>query len=89
MPHDTLTGLDQPLTPGVLFSPRVDTVVFGPGLLEAIPEFVVLLLSNRRDRNRDGISARANYVWAKRAADSFKPLSGTDRAAIVAFLESL
>ena len=62
-PSYTLTGLYQPLPGGVLFSPRVAPAVFGLGLLEAVPEAVVLSRADGSDRNRDGISGRANMVW--------------------------
>ena len=43
--------------------PRVAPVVFGLGLLEAVPEGDVLARADPSDRNRDGISGRANHVW--------------------------
>jgi CxxC motif-containing protein (DUF1111 family) len=63
VPTYTLTGVYRPLPAGVLFSPRTAPVVFGLGLLEAVPEWQVLSLADPRDRNRDGISGRPNYVW--------------------------
>ena len=38
VPQYTLTGDYLPLPAGFLFSPRVAPVVFGLGLLEAVPE---------------------------------------------------
>ena len=61
MPRYTLTG--SLLPGGVLFSPRVAPVVFGLGLLEAVPDWSVLAMADPRDRNRDGVSGRANIVW--------------------------
>lgn len=63
VPSYTLSGLYAPLPAGVLFSPRVAPAVFGLGLLEAVPEWVVMARADPRDRNRDGISGMPNYVW--------------------------
>jgi CxxC motif-containing protein (DUF1111 family) len=62
-PSYDLAGIYAPLPAGVLISPRVAPVVFGLGLLEAVPELQILALSDARDRDRDGISGRPNYVW--------------------------
>ena len=53
----------QPLPDDVEISPRVAPVVFGLGLLEAIPEATILALADEDDQNGDGISGKANYVW--------------------------
>ena len=53
----------QPLPDDVEISPRVAPVVFGLGLLEAIPEATILALADEDDRDGDGISGKANYVW--------------------------
>lgn len=63
VPRYTLTGGYQALPAGVLFSPRAAPAVFGLGLLEAVPEEEVRASADPRDRNRDGISGRPNYVW--------------------------
>ena len=63
VPTYTLTGVYRPLPAGVLFSPRAAPVVFGLGLLEAVPEREIVSGADPRDRNRDGISGRPNYVW--------------------------
>ncbi len=63
VPTYTLTGVYAQLPAGVLFSPRAAPAVFGLGLLEAVPEWQVLARADPRDRNRDGISGRPNYVW--------------------------
>jgi CxxC motif-containing protein (DUF1111 family) len=63
VPRYALSGMYIPLPAGVLFSPRVAPAVFGLGLLEAVPEGDILSRADPRDRNRDGISGRANYVW--------------------------
>ena len=51
-----------PLHPDVMVSPRVAPVTIGMGLLEAIPEEIILALSDPEDANEDGISGRPNYV---------------------------
>ncbi len=48
---------------GMMISPRVAPPVFGLGLLEAVPEGVILAAADEADRNGDGISGRPNYVW--------------------------
>ena len=53
----------QPLPDDVEISPRVAPVVFGLGLLEAIPEATILALADEDDQDGDGISGKANYVW--------------------------
>jgi CxxC motif-containing protein (DUF1111 family) len=62
-PHYTLTGLYPGLPAIFLFSPRVAPVVFGLGLLEAVPDIFLLARSDPRDFNRDGISGRVNIVY--------------------------
>jgi CxxC motif-containing protein (DUF1111 family) len=62
-PHYTLTGLSPGLPPNYLFSPRVAPVVFGLGLLEAVPDLAIQSRSDPRDANRDGISGRVNMVY--------------------------
>jgi CxxC motif-containing protein (DUF1111 family) len=44
-------------------SPRIASPVFGLGLLEAVPEATIVGFADPDDRNRDGISGKANYVW--------------------------
>ncbi len=63
VPHYTLTGVYTSLPGDLLFSPRVAPMNFGLGLLEAIPEADIVSRADPRDRNRDGISGRANSVW--------------------------
>jgi CxxC motif-containing protein (DUF1111 family) len=62
-PQYDLQGLYAPLPPGVLISPRTAPVVFGLGLLEAVPESQIYALSDPRDRDRDGVSGRVNVVY--------------------------
>ena len=56
-----------PLPAGLQISPRVAPAVFGVGLLEAVPERTVLANADPGDRDRDGISGRANRVADARA----------------------
>jgi CxxC motif-containing protein (DUF1111 family) len=44
-------------------SPRVAPPVFGRGLLEAVPDDVLLALADPNDGDGDGISGKANLVW--------------------------
>ncbi len=53
----------QPLPDDVEISPRVAPVVFGLGLLEAVPESTILALADEDDQDDDGISGKPNYVW--------------------------
>ncbi|MDA0367352.1 MAG: thiol oxidoreductase [Proteobacteria bacterium] len=57
-PPDGLTSDDA-----ILMSPRVAPAVFGLGLLEAIAESDIVARADPDDRDRDGISGRANRVW--------------------------
>jgi CxxC motif-containing protein (DUF1111 family) len=52
-----------PLHPEVLISPRVAPQMIGMGLLEAIPEPVILSAGDPTDEDQDGISGRPNWVW--------------------------
>jgi CxxC motif-containing protein (DUF1111 family) len=63
VPQFTVSGLYQALPSNTLISPRVAPVVFGLGLLEAVRLTDILALADPRDRNRDGVSGRPNYVW--------------------------
>ena len=62
-PDYTLTETYRPLPDDVEVSPRVAPVVFGLGLLEAIPENVILAYADEADVDDDGISGKPNYVW--------------------------
>ena len=62
-PDYTVTDTYQPLPEEVEVSPRVALSVFGLGLLEAIPEDVILAYADETDANGDGISGKPNYVW--------------------------
>jgi CxxC motif-containing protein (DUF1111 family) len=54
----------QPVIPAeaTIIVRRVPIPVFGAGLVEAIPDEVLLALEDPSDRNRDGISGRAGIV---------------------------
>lgn len=63
-PTYAITGLNYgPMHPSVMMSPRVAPQMIGLGLLEAISEETLLRNVDEMDRNGDGISGRANYVW--------------------------
>jgi CxxC motif-containing protein (DUF1111 family) len=62
-PQYTITGVSPGLPGNFLFSPRVAPVVFGLGLLEAVPDLVIQGRSDPRDSDRDGISGRVNMVY--------------------------
>lgn len=46
-----------------MVSPRVANQMLGMGLLEAVPEEGIVAAADPDDRDGDGISGRANYVW--------------------------
>ena len=50
----------------IMVSPRIAPVVFGMGLLEAIPESDILANADPDDLDEDGISGRPNMVWDDR-----------------------
>ncbi len=52
-----------PLGEGVMFSPRVASQMIGLGLLEAVPEDILLANADPDDKNADGISGRPNRVF--------------------------
>jgi len=63
-PQVTLSRFDgTPLPEGIFISNRIPQPVFGTGLLEAIPEEVILQQADPEDSNGDGISGRPNRVW--------------------------
>ncbi|MDE0315906.1 MAG: c-type cytochrome [Candidatus Poribacteria bacterium] len=62
-PNYTITDAYKSLPDNVELSPRVAPVVFGLGLLEAIPEKTILTYADETDANGDGISGKPNYVW--------------------------
>ena len=56
-----------PLGDDILISPRVAPAVIGLGLLEAVPESLILALADPEDSDGDGISGRPNRVWDEAA----------------------
>ncbi len=62
-PIFTLTNTYTGLPGGYLMSARVPLPVMGLGMLEAVPESDILANADPDDRDQDGISGRANYVW--------------------------
>ena len=46
----------------VMFSGRVAQAVYGLGLLETVPESLILEFADENDEDKDGISGRANWV---------------------------
>lgn len=63
-------AVPERLPEGVQTSLRLPPPVFGVGLIEAIPESIILALADPHDTNRDGISGRPNMV----VPDDFVPL---------------
>jgi CxxC motif-containing protein (DUF1111 family) len=63
VPQYTLTGIQAGLPANYLFSPRVAPVVFGLGLLEAVPAEALQEKSDPGDADRNGISGRVNMVY--------------------------
>ena len=55
-----------PLHPDLMVSPRVAPAIVGMGLLEAIPEAVILAAADPEDADGDGVSGRVNMVWDER-----------------------
>ncbi len=48
---------------GLMYSPRIAPQMPGLGLLEIVPESVILEWADADDTNQDGISGKPNYVW--------------------------
>jgi len=64
-PHFTLTQLNYgPLTAGTILKPRRAPALVGMGLIEDIPAAQILLRQDETDRNADGISGKANWVYS-------------------------
>ncbi|MEM7087852.1 MAG: di-heme oxidoredictase family protein [Bacteroidota bacterium] len=61
--YDVLDLAYGPIAASTLISPRVANHMSGLGLLEAIPEATILMLSDPSDANGDGISGKPNYVY--------------------------
>jgi CxxC motif-containing protein (DUF1111 family) len=62
-PYHQLIDTYTELPPGMLFTLRLGSPVYGLGLLEAVPEVDIVSREDETDENNDYISGRANYVW--------------------------
>ncbi|PCE65008.1 di-heme oxidoreductase family protein [Sediminicola luteus] len=62
-PNYSITDPYTTFPANAMLSPRIGPPVFGLGLLEAIPESVILSRQDIDDSDGDGISGKANYVW--------------------------
>ncbi|MEM1217776.1 MAG: di-heme oxidoredictase family protein [Bacteroidota bacterium] len=64
MPQYTLQDPGyKDLDPGYTLAPRIAPQVAGLGLLDNIPEQAILDNEDIEDKDGDGISGKANYVW--------------------------
>jgi CxxC motif-containing protein (DUF1111 family) len=62
-PSDEIVELGYgPLAPETRFSPRIAPAVFGSGLLEAVPDSLLVAAEDPDDSNQDGISGRVHWV---------------------------
>jgi CxxC motif-containing protein (DUF1111 family) len=57
------------LAPETKFSPRIAPAVFGSGLLEGVPDSVLVALADSTDANADGISGRVHWVRDPESGD--------------------
>lgn len=62
-PDYQFTDFYTPIQGSFMFSPRMAPPVFGGGLLENISEQTILSFVDQNDKNGDGISGKANYVY--------------------------
>ena len=62
-PTYTLSNPYKPLPADYMLSVRLAPPVFGLGLLELIPEATILSHQDIEDKDGDGISGKANYVY--------------------------
>lgn len=62
-PSYLLTNSYISLPAGYLLSPRLAPRLVGMGLLENIPESTILSFVDAGDKNGDGVTGKANYVW--------------------------
>ncbi|MFN8277618.1 MAG: di-heme oxidoredictase family protein [Chitinophagales bacterium] len=64
--HQPTYQVVQPYAPipgGMRISPRMAAPVFGLGLLEAVDVSTILSREDESDKDGDGISGKANWVW--------------------------
>jgi len=62
-----------PMHPKTMISPRLTPQMIGLGLIEAIPPEDILAREDPEDRDGDGVSGRANWVWS---VENKKPMLG-------------
>lgn len=62
-PNYTLTNPYTALPAAYMLSPRLAPPLIGMGLLENIPEQTILSFVDEGDKNGDGITGKANYVY--------------------------
>ncbi len=62
-PHYGVTNSYIDFPAHAMLSPRIGPQMYGLGLLDALPEQDILAREDIYDRDRDGISGKANYVW--------------------------
>lgn len=62
-PSYNLTNPYTPMPGNYMLSPRLAPPLTGMGLLEVIPENTILSFVDAGDRNGDGITGKANYVY--------------------------
>jgi CxxC motif-containing protein (DUF1111 family) len=67
----------EQVPPGVAVSVRLPPPVFGAGLIEAIPDVVLLALADEHDLNGDGISGRPNWTTSLDYVPASEPNGGT------------
>lgn len=63
IPTYTLENAYTSLPAGVMTSPRITPPIHGLGSFEAIAEEDILASVDENDRDADGISGKANYIW--------------------------
>ncbi|MBP7477651.1 MAG: hypothetical protein KA797_03940, partial [Chitinophagales bacterium] len=63
-PFYKLTNSYMNLPLNLKTSPRIASIIPGLGLLEALSEETILEYVDEFDKNKDGISGRANYGWS-------------------------
>ncbi|GLQ74107.1 di-heme oxidoreductase family protein [Vibrio penaeicida] len=69
-PNLSITNLNYgPMHPDTQLSARIAPPMIGLGLLEAIPEETIQAMADPEDKNKDGISGKANRVWDVAAND--------------------
>ncbi len=62
-PDYSLINPYTPITVNYMLSPRLAPPLIGMGLLEKIPESTILSFVDAGDKNGDGITGKANYIY--------------------------